>query len=285
MAEPTKQGKIYWHDAFFEAIQLELNDYEHQLTFQDEKQLSKEALIMDVLIVKKESGVNIEKNIGRIFKSSNIFEFKSEKDKLEIWDYNKVVGYANIYSAFEKIPLSDITLTFVATVKPVKLLKHLEQDRNFQVKETQPGIYYIIGDHYPVQIIESKKLTAEENIFIKSLRSNLSNDDLECFMYSSQKYALSKTSALMNRVIEANKEVLEEVLSMSEEVLKIYTKVLKEKGLYEQVTEDRFEEGVEGAIKMLSRLGLSQSQAITEIQTTYNLTPEQATNYINRFYP
>ena len=51
---------------FFEALQLEFHQYLHALKFIDEHQLSKEALIIDVIIIKKERGVKIEKNIGRI---------------------------------------------------------------------------------------------------------------------------------------------------------------------------------------------------------------------------
>ena len=55
-AQREKQGKIYWHRSFYNALQLELYPYRHQLTFEDEHQLSKEPLRMDVLVIKKASG-------------------------------------------------------------------------------------------------------------------------------------------------------------------------------------------------------------------------------------
>ena len=70
-----KNGKILWHDAFYEALQIELNDYAYALSFEHEHKLSKEALSMDVLIIKKSPDVKILKNIGRIFKEHNIFEY------------------------------------------------------------------------------------------------------------------------------------------------------------------------------------------------------------------
>ena len=117
--ENDKQDKIYWHDAFYAALQLELHDYIAALTFEDERQLSKEALAMDVLIIKKTADVKIDKNIGRIFKEHNIFEYKSEKDTLSIWDYNKVIGYAFVYSAFEKIPTENITIDILHNLNNV----------------------------------------------------------------------------------------------------------------------------------------------------------------------
>ena len=47
------QDKIYWHDAFYAALQLELHDYKDALTFEDNHALSKEALEIDMLIIKK----------------------------------------------------------------------------------------------------------------------------------------------------------------------------------------------------------------------------------------
>ena len=71
----NERGKIFWHEAFFEALQHELHQYKDYLKFENEHQLSKEALSMDVLVIKKEKGVRIEKNIGRIFREHNIFEY------------------------------------------------------------------------------------------------------------------------------------------------------------------------------------------------------------------
>ncbi|MCL1995282.1 MAG: hypothetical protein FWG63_03660, partial [Defluviitaleaceae bacterium] len=191
--ENGKQDKIYWHDAFFAALKLELHDYEDVLIFEDEHQLSKEALKMDVLIIKKTADVDIDKNIGRIFRNNNIFEYKSETDNLSIWDYNKVIGYAMIYSAFEEIPTEDITISFVVTPKPMKLFDHLVNGRGFELDEVNNGIYYVRGDAFKVQIIESKRLTAEENVFLKNLRSSLTKMDMqEVFEAFSQYGSLEK---------------------------------------------------------------------------------------------
>ncbi|MDR3183154.1 MAG: hypothetical protein LBT89_09605, partial [Planctomycetaceae bacterium] len=59
--------RIAWHPAFVEAIQMELEEYRDFLEFTAEYQLTSEPLQMDILIVKKEPGVKISKNIGQIF--------------------------------------------------------------------------------------------------------------------------------------------------------------------------------------------------------------------------
>ena len=236
----SKQNKIYWHDAFYVALQLELNDYKDVLTFEDEHQLSKEALKMDVLIIKKIADKKIEKNIGQIFKNHNIFEYKSETDNLSIWDYNKVTGYAMIYSAFEEIPIEDITISFVVTPKPIKLFDHLVNDRGFEVKEVNNGIYYVKDDTFKMQIIESKRLSADENVFLKNLRSSLTKMDMQEVFEAYRKYGLlEKVNIYLDRVLDANLPILEEVLAMSSAAVRdvIYRHIERD-GTADKIRED-----------------------------------------------
>jgi len=130
---------------------------------------------------------------------------KSEKDNLSVWDYNKVIGYAMIYSAFEEIPTDDITISFVVTPKPIKLFDHLINGRGFEVDEVSNGIYYIKGDTFKAQIIESKRLTAEENVFLKNLRSSLTKMDIQEVFEAYKKYKrLEKVNIYLDRVLGAN---------------------------------------------------------------------------------
>ena len=251
----SKQDKIYWHDAFFAALQLELHDYEDVLTFEDEHQLSKEALIMDVLIIKKTADVKIDKNIGRIFKNHNIFEYKSETDNLSIWDYNKVTGYAMIYSAFEEIPIEDITISFVVTPKPMKLFDHLVKDRGFEVEEVSSGIYYVKGDTFNAQIIESKKLTAAENVFLKNLRSSLTKTDMQEVFEAYRKYGvLEKVNIYLNRVLGANQPILEEVLAMLDTAVReIIFEHFEKDGTFDRLRNKEREQGLEQGLEKKAR--------------------------------
>ena len=117
-----EHGKIYWHDAHHEALQLELHEYEDALEFKKEYQLSKEALRMDALVIKKIKNVKIDKNIGKIFRNHNVVEYKSELDNVDFWDFQKVLGYAYIYSSFEKVKMDDITISISLTIYPRELI-------------------------------------------------------------------------------------------------------------------------------------------------------------------
>jgi hypothetical protein len=210
-----ENGKVYWHDAFFEALQLELYQYKDYLEFENEHQLSKEALRMDVLVIKKDKSVRINKNIGKIFRSYNIFEYKSEADSFSRWDYSKVFGYAFLYSAFEQVPITDITVSILLAKYPRELIKYLKKERKLTVQDVGGGICQIIGDIFPVQILESKKLPQAENIFLRNLRSGLSAKDMHATLQSfgKQKPPDDK-NAYLDRLINANLEAFKETMNM-----------------------------------------------------------------------
>jgi hypothetical protein len=52
-ADGGQNSYISWHPAFYEAIQLELEQYKDALEFSYEYQLSSEPLRIDVIVIKK----------------------------------------------------------------------------------------------------------------------------------------------------------------------------------------------------------------------------------------
>ena len=69
-------------------------------------------------------------HFGRIV--SEIVEYKSPTDYLGIDDFYKVYGYAYFYKADtgreNEIPVEELTITFVSTGYPRKMLCHLEKE-------------------------------------------------------------------------------------------------------------------------------------------------------------
>ena len=230
-----EHGKIYWHEAFYEALKLELHQYKDFLEFQNEHQLSKEALRIDVLVVKKNADVPIKKNIGKIFRGHNIFEYKSELDSFSFWDYNKVMGYAFLYSSFEKIPLSEITVSVALTMFPREAVKSLKHEHGFSVQDLDNGIYYIEGGIVPIQILESKRLSKHDNLFLRNLRSNLSAEDMLNTLQSYQEHRpLDGKNVFLDRLIRANLAVFKEAMKMSETVKDIFLETAEENGWLEK---------------------------------------------------
>ena len=76
------QARIQWHPGFYGAAELEFRNNENDLTFSREVLLSKKPLQMDMLIVKKREGAFIDSEIGSLFKTYNVLEYKAPGDTL-----------------------------------------------------------------------------------------------------------------------------------------------------------------------------------------------------------
>ena len=137
---------IPWHPAFVEALQLELEEYRDSLEFFPEYQLTTEPMRIDCVVIKKAKDVVIEKNFAAIFRDVNLLEFKSPDDYVSIADFYKVYAYACLYVSLEKIPITSLSISFVESHYPKKLLRHLRNIRGYAVEETASGIYTVKGD-------------------------------------------------------------------------------------------------------------------------------------------
>ena len=87
----STEDKIQWHPAFYAAAQLEFAEYKDKLEFIGQYQLTKKPLIIDVLIIKKHTDLNISKNLGKIFRSYNILDilFKTNTENIKRWNISE----------------------------------------------------------------------------------------------------------------------------------------------------------------------------------------------------
>jgi hypothetical protein len=130
-----------------------------------------------VVIIKKFRDVAIQKNIASIFRKENVVEYKSPRDYVSVGDFYKVYGYACLYISLNKADIKDLSLTFVESRYPRELLAHLREVRGYTVEEKLPGIYIIKGDILPIQVIDSRKLSEDENIWLKDLYDKLNEQE------------------------------------------------------------------------------------------------------------
>jgi hypothetical protein len=170
---------IPWHPAFVQAIQLELEQYRDVLEFISEYRLTAEPLEIDVVIVKKAPEAVIEKNIARIFKRVNLLEYKSPEDYVSVGDFYKVLGYAFLYAALNRTPVEEMTVSIIESRYPRELFKYLRETAKCGVAESSPGIYAITGYPAVVQVIDSKKLSLGENLWLKGLNNDLNAADAD----------------------------------------------------------------------------------------------------------
>jgi len=274
MEKKDTEHKLHWHPAFLEAMQLELIEFREYLEFRYEHNLTFEPLRIDLLIIKKPKGLTIDKNIARIFRSDNILEYKSPEDYLSIKDFWKVCAYANLYAAITQgVELSDITLTFVDSRHPRKLLRYLTEVRGYTVEETSPGLYEVKGDYLPIQIIETKKLSEKENRWLESLRGGLKETRLGVIFEEGKKLAREiNIDAYLDVVLRANMETFTEVYKMTAPTLK---EILTEVGFLPEWEKQISERGIERGQEKTARNLLGMGMPIEDIARASELPIEK----------
>jgi hypothetical protein len=98
---------------------------------------------------------------------------------------------------------------------PRKLLSHLQNVRGYTIVETIKGVYNVKGDIFPIQIIDSRRLSAGENLWLKSLSDEL--DSLEVTRISEEitrQEKAAQVAAYLNAITEANTESIQGALEM-----------------------------------------------------------------------
>lgn len=218
-ALPEKEV-LQWHPAFYAGMQIELKDEKENLIFENEHQLSKKPMGIDVLIIKKEKALPVRKNIGRIFRMYNIVEYKSPTDYLSIDDFYKVYGYAYFYKEdtgnADEIPLEELTITLVSEGYPAKLFRHLRKRRGCRVEEIENGIYYVKDDFIPIQIIVTSRLSEKENLWLKNLTNHIGGTgSARRLIDEYEKHNRDELyRAVMEIIVQANEETFQEVKGM-----------------------------------------------------------------------
>ena len=214
--ERRPSTKIQWHPAFCAAAELELRFNKDDLEFKREYNLSKKPLQMDLLIIEKRKGVQIQNEIGKIFRGHNIIEYKSPSDSLSVDDFYKVYGYTNFYKAdtgkVNEIPIQELTITLVSKRYPRELIRHLKEVRHYTIDNPEEGIYYVIGDILPIQILVTNRLSPEKNLWLYSLTDTLK--DMSVTRQLLEDYKKNKEDqlyqAVMEIIVKANENRLKE---------------------------------------------------------------------------
>lgn len=249
MAERGKKV-LQWHPAFFAGIQIEFAEEADKLTFENEHQLGTKPREIDVLIIKKNFDEQIRKNIGQIFRTHNIVEYKSPKDHLSIDDFYKVYGYACFYKSDVKqadsIKAEDITISFVCKNYPRKMIGHLQRVRHMKVEKREEGIYYLCGDIFPIQLILTSELSKESNFWLRNLTNDLREEnEAETLVLEYSKHRKSKLhQSVMDIIVRANIELFNNRrdIKMCEALMEIVREQMQEE--IEEIKNTQRREGI-----------------------------------------
>ena len=240
-------GLLQWHDGFHASFQIELQEESAHLEFYSEHELYKKALRVDTLVIKN-SDTPVQKKIGKIFRKFNLIEYKSPGDSLNINDFYKVYGYACLYQSKTKkvheISMKDISISFVCSHYPRKMLKILKNERGIEAQKVEEGIYRLKNDSVSIQILVVNQLPPEENRWLSSLRRNLPMDrNTEHLLREYQRHMDSVLyQSAMDLIIQANKNLMKGEGNMVCDALKeIFAEEWKEKELQMQKKESQIQ--------------------------------------------
>lgn len=290
MKEEQNKRMLQWHPAFYAGLQVELNGETAKLNFENEHQIGTKPKEIDVLIIKKTPHIPIQKNIGHIFRTHNIIEYKSPTDYLSVNDFYKVYGYACFYKAdssqADEIPIQEITITFVCYRHPKKLFSHLFRERHYEMERHDNGIYYIKGDFIPIQFILTTELSPEKNLWLGSLTNHL--NEIKTAERLLTEYDTNKTNrlyqSLIEIIIQANKKTFSEVKEMS------VCNALKE--LMHDELEEAKALGIQQAnlqsiqilIKTCKELGDSKQNTAERLKINYSISDSETDDFMKKYW-
>lgn len=211
--------KIQWHSGFVAAMELELSVNRKDLVYEREYNLNTKPLEIDLLVIKKDKDVQIENEIGKIFRGHNIWEYKSPGDHLNVDTFYKSGAYASLYKSYgaavDERRADDITVSIVREEKPEGLFAYFA-DHGIKVEKQYPGIYRVVNEVlFPTQIIVTEELDEESHTWLKALSDKLRKEQLKALLERTdgltQKLDRELADAVLEVSIRANKEIVEEL--------------------------------------------------------------------------
>ena len=148
-----------WHSWMDALLHIVLHFY--PVSIEREFVLGSQAPRADFLILKKDRMLDLGLRIFKIFRESNIIEFKGPDDELNEGVLWKCIGYVGFYISLMGISADQVTLTLIRATKTAGLFKELSE---YIVPDEVNGIYYITNWRVdlPIQILVTTELTGPE---------------------------------------------------------------------------------------------------------------------------
>lgn len=301
----TEEAKIQWHAAFVSAMDLELAQNRSDLVYHKEYNLNKKPLEVDLLVIKKDSDIEIANEIGKLFRRHNIVEYKSPLAHLNIDTFYKAGAYAGLYKAYgetvDERKAQDITVSLIRENKPVRLFAYF-REQGISFTNPYKGIYYVTGTVlFPTQIIVTKELNKEAHIWLKALSGEMEKEQMRRLLEQVDTLHLKLDRELADSVLQvsisANRQVVEELRGdgnmcqalleiMEPEINKIKENVKKEvtrevtEEVTREVTREVIKAGITNTIMALRDCGQTEDIIRQIISKAYNLSVQEAERYL-----
>ncbi len=281
-----KTEKLQWHPAFCAATELELRQDLDVLELIPEYNLSKKPLQIDLVIIKKMDWKRtLQNEIGHIMRGHNILEYKGPGDELTIDSFFKVIGYASLYKAqgiaVNKIPASEVTVSFFRNAYPKALFQELKKE-GYILKKMYPGIYYVRGKvPFPVQVVVTSQLERKAHCSLRVLTTQVEMRDAELFLeqihYLESKNERSNIDSVLQVSVNANKQVYS-LLRRQNEMCEALRELMKDE--IEKELENKLEQGEK---LQLIRQVIKKLQKGNSVEETADMLEEEPEN-IRKIY-
>ncbi len=281
-----KTEKLQWHPAFCAATELELRQDLDVLELIPEYNLSKKPLQIDLVIIKKMDWKRtLQNEIGHIMRGHNILEYKGPGDELTIDSFFKVIGYASLYKAqgiaVNKIPASEVTVSFFRNAYPKALFQELKKE-GYILKKMYPGIYYVRGKvPFPVQVVVTSQLERKAHCSLRVLTTQVEMQDAELFLeqihYLESKNERSNIDSVLQVSVNANKQVYS-LLRRQNEMCEALRELMKDE--IEKELENKLQQGEK---LQLIRLVIKKLQKGNSVEETADMLEEEPEN-IRKIY-
>ena len=259
------------HVGFYGGIENDLREYKNELTFDREHPITKESIVMDMLIVKKNDGVEIKNEIGKIFRKYNVIEYKAYNDELNIDSFFKALrAYTGKVNA---IKADEMTVSLFRNGYPREMFLELKRIGADIIKDSD-GIYRVEGYiHMPIQVVVIRELRKGTHTALKILAPNADEEDIRVFLEDAKqltdkddknnvrailKISARENSALFQKIWEEEemKDVLDEIMHVEERM------------------EERAEERVEDSQKQTARDMILDNEPLSKIAKYSRLSVE-----------
>ena len=303
---------IQWHPGFCSAVEFELRKNRDALSFLREYPLTKGPLTADLLVIELLEQVDIDNEIGKLFRRYNLFEFKSPEDSLNIDDYYKTLAYACLFKCSgdqtNEIPAEEITLSLVREAFPREMV-HILAHAGVSVERKYPGIYYLrqlSGGGgpvvFPTQIVVTGELDNSTHSSLRILTNHASEGDVRRFLAAAMLVTgqgeQSNVDSILQVSVSANSQVYEQIRRdsamcqalrelMKDEIQKDIDQAIADATakvtaeVTAEVTAGVTAKGIRTLVDAYREdMGLDDQTIIEKISARYDLTHDQAKAFV-----
>ena len=271
----TKE-RLAWHPAFASSVQLDLLRFGGMLEYETEHELNRQPLRIDLVVVRKDPALSIERGYASAFRGHNLLEYKSEQDSLTMDDLFKTVAYGCLYKAYGTcagpVRHDDVTLTLVRRTRPSGLLADLES-AGFPIEGPEPGIYDVRGLQFPTRVVVTSAIDPADGLWLASLGSEVPDGQLRDLVQAAgaleEPSARLLSDAALEVILRANGDA---IVRLKEEDEKMYLTLRQ--NMQKEIDEAAatyMQQGLERGLERGLEQGLERGRTAQAVKSAENL--------------